>query len=68
VLDSPFLTNFKRKTEAKWLTKSIDPMISGFQFQRGTQWLPGLSDEQIAAYEAAVGAHSRTIGKRFYGK
>ena len=51
MLDSKFLAEFKRATEAKWSRKSIDPSLYGFQFQRGTRWNPGLPDEQIAEYE-----------------
>jgi hypothetical protein len=56
MIDRRFLAEFKRETEAKWAIQSTDPKISGFQFQRGTRWLPGLSDEQIAEYEAMVGS------------
>lgn len=50
MLDSEFLAGFKRTTEAKWGERSIDPTLYGFQFQRGTRWNSGLSDEQIAEY------------------
>jgi len=56
MIDKHFLAEFKRLTEFKWATQSIDPNIAGFQFQRGTRWLPGLSEEQIATYEAVVGS------------
>lgn len=56
-LDTAFLRGFKQATEAKWLVKSIDSNIYGFQFQQGTRWNPGLSDEQIADYEIALGVH-----------
>jgi len=55
MIDKQFLADFKRATEAKWATQSINPSIFGYQFQCGTKWLPGLSDEQIAAYESVVG-------------
>lgn len=57
LLDSGFLRGFKQATEAKWHLKSIDPTIYGFQFQEGTRWNPGLSDEQIADYEVALEVH-----------
>jgi SMI1-KNR4 cell-wall len=57
MIDKQFLANFKRATEAKWATESINPSIFGSQFQRGPRWLPGLSDEQIASYEREVGIH-----------
>jgi hypothetical protein len=55
MLDSDFLAEFKRATEAKWKQQSINPTIYGYQFQRGTRWNPGLSDQQIEEYGAAVG-------------
>ena len=55
MIDSDFLTELKLSTEKKWSSLTIDPSIYGFQFQRGTRWLPGLSDEQIADYEDVLG-------------
>lgn len=57
MMDKQFLANFKRATEAKWATQSMNPSIFGFQFQPGARWLPGLSNEQIASYERDVGIH-----------
>ena len=54
-LNMDFLNEFKRATEAKWNTQSIDPAVYGFQFQPGTRWNSGLSDEGIAEYQGAVG-------------
>ena len=56
MIDQQFLAEFKRATETKWASLSIDPNIYGFQFQRGTRWLPGLSSEEIAVYRNVVGA------------
>src|SRR5260370_41101837 len=55
MLNSDFLDEFKRTTEAKWSTVSLDPMIYGFQFQPGTRWNRGLSDEVVAEYENGLG-------------
>jgi len=55
MLSSDFLAEFQRATEAKWHEKPIDPHISGFQFQTGTRWNPGLSDEKIAEFEDVLG-------------
>jgi hypothetical protein len=55
MLESDFLAEFKRTTEAKWNDKAIDPAIYGFQFQRGTRWNPGLPEERIAEYENVLG-------------
>jgi hypothetical protein len=50
-----FLREFKRATEEKWDEKSIDPTLYGFQFQRGTRWNAGLSEDLIAEYEGLLG-------------
>ena len=54
MLSRAFLTEFKRATEAKWVEKSIDPTLYGFQFQRGTRWNEGLSDEMVTEYERVL--------------
>src|SRR5690349_9985713 len=51
MLNRRFLAEFKVATEAKWNAQAIDPTVYGFQFQRGTCWNPGLSDERIREYE-----------------
>src|SRR5262249_12152638 len=68
MIDKQFLTEFKRATEARWAAQTIDPSIFGFQFQRGTRWLPGLSDEQIAAFEAVVSARFPDDLRTFLGE
>ncbi len=55
MLSSDFLLEFKRATEDKWRERPINPHIYGFQFQPGTRWNPGLSDEKIAEYEKVLG-------------
>ena len=55
ILTNDFLTEFRRATEAKWHDLTIDPGLYGFQFQTGTRWNPGLSDQQIAAYQDLLG-------------
>jgi hypothetical protein len=47
--------DIKRRTEAVWADAPIDPTIHGFQIQPGTRWNPGLSPDQIGAYERALG-------------
>jgi hypothetical protein len=54
MLSGDFLTEFKRVTEAKWTEKSINPTLYGFQFQRGTRWNAGLSDEMVTEYEGIL--------------
>ncbi|HEY2859252.1 MAG TPA: SMI1/KNR4 family protein [Terracidiphilus sp.] len=51
MLSVEFLEAFKHETEMRWREKLSDPRIYGFQFQAGTRWCPGLSNEQISAYE-----------------
>ena len=55
MLSSDFLAEFKRATEATWHKRPINPHIYGFQFQPGTRWNPGLSDDKIAEYENVLG-------------
>jgi hypothetical protein len=54
MLSGDFLAEFKSATEAKWRERPINPHICGFQFQPGTCWNPGLSDDTIAEYENAL--------------
>jgi hypothetical protein len=54
MLTGNFLADFKRATEKKWSTASINPHLYGFQFQRGTRWNSGLSDKKITEYEGAL--------------
>ncbi len=54
MLSSDFLTEFKRATEARWSERLIDPTLYGFQFQRGTRWNQGLSDETVTEYERVL--------------
>jgi len=51
MLNIEFLAEFKPRTEAKWRDRSINPNIYGFQIQPGTRWNPGLTDDQITAFE-----------------
>ena len=51
-----FIADFQRKTEQLWSRATICSDIYGFQFQRGTRWIWGLPEAQIAAYESAVDA------------
>lgn len=55
MISDQFLRRFKRTTEARWGRKSINPFLYGFQFQRGTRWNAGLSNDAIAEYERVLG-------------
>lgn len=50
-MNAGFLADFKRKTEARWASLKLNPNQYGFQFVPHTRWLPGLSEDQIRAYE-----------------
>lgn len=55
MLSLDFLAQLKSVTEANWAAQEIDPMLYGYQFQRGTRWNAGLTGEAIAEYEGALG-------------
>ena len=71
MLSHEFLAEFKRATEQKWSQQDINPAVYGFQFQRGTRWNPGLSDDKIAEYENVLGVRFpvdfRTFLRRMNG-
>lgn len=55
-LTREFLDGLRRRTEERWAAAGPRPGVLGFQFARGTRWLPGLPPDRLAAYEAALGA------------
>ncbi len=55
-IDDQFLAEFKHQTENHWSKASINLVVYGFQFQRGTRWNSGLTDIQIAEYEQVLKA------------
>ena len=54
MLNEDFLIEFKRITEAKWRAAKINPAVYGFQFQQGTRWNEGLTDDLIAEYQSVL--------------
>ena len=50
-----FFPWLKGTSEEFWETIEIDKSIFGFQVQKGTKWLPGLSNEDIVDYESEMG-------------
>ena len=50
-----FFPWLKTESEKLWGEKDIDGGLYGFQFQKGTKWLDGLTDDEIADYERATG-------------
>ncbi len=67
LLDRNFLASFKSATEERWSQRSINPTISGFQFQAGTRWNPGLSDDKVAEYETVLGVRFPHDFRAFLG-
>ena len=64
IVDEQFLIEFKSKTEARWQNCQINHGIYGFQFQRGTRWNSGLSDQGILDYERSLGVQFPNDFKR----
>lgn len=57
MMDKQFLANFKRATEAKWATQSMNPSIFGFQFQPGARWMfPSILPAAIIHAAASIGS------------
>ena len=54
-ITNEFLVEFKNQTESNWQDSDINPAIYGFQFQRGTRWNEGLSENEINSYESDLG-------------
>jgi hypothetical protein len=67
LLSRKFLAEFRGATEGTWGQRSINPTISGFQFQPGTRWNPGLSDEEVAQYETVLGVRLPHDFRAFLG-
>jgi hypothetical protein len=60
-----FFPWLKDASEEHWERVEINRSIYGFQIQRGTKWLPGLSDEEVVEYEKAMGFSFPEIYKLF---
>ncbi|HZE69035.1 MAG TPA: SMI1/KNR4 family protein [Pyrinomonadaceae bacterium] len=60
-----FFPWLKEMSERYWETIEINRGIFGFQIQKATKWLPGLSDEQIAEYEKEMGFSFREVYKLY---
>jgi hypothetical protein len=67
LLSPNFLAEFKSATEERWKGRSINPTVSGFQFQPGTRWNPGLSDDKIAECETVLGVRFPHDFRAFLG-
>lgn len=49
-----FFPWLKEISERHWETIELNRIIFGFQIQKATKWLPGLSDGEIAEYEKEI--------------
>lgn len=54
-IGSDYLAELKDATERIWSSSTQDPGVYGFPFPRGTRWMPGLSEQEILAYEDVLG-------------
>jgi hypothetical protein len=63
--DQDYFKNLKQASEEKWRITSIRQDLWGFQFQPGTRWNSGLSDEGIARFETAVNARFPAVFRQF---
>lgn len=50
-----FFPWIKEESEKIWKRTDINKAISGFQIQRGTKWLLGLTDDEIVDFEKELG-------------
>ncbi|MEO6656457.1 MAG: SMI1/KNR4 family protein, partial [Pyrinomonadaceae bacterium] len=60
-----FFPWLKKASEEYWETIEINQGIFGFQIQKGTKWLPGLSDEEVVKYEKEMGVSFPEIYKLY---
>jgi hypothetical protein len=60
-----FFPWLKKASEEYWESVEINRGIYGFQVQKGTKWLRGLSDEEIAKYEKEMGLSFPEIYKLY---
>ncbi|MDE2292398.1 MAG: hypothetical protein KGL53_09970 [Elusimicrobia bacterium] len=65
-IDAAFLAELRAATERRWAEAEPDPRVSGFQFARGTRWLPGLSEEGLRDLEEAYGLRLPDDARLFY--
>lgn len=61
-----YFKDLKIKSEAYWKTLELNESIYGFQTQKGTLWNKGLTEDQIASFEAEVGVEFPEGLKNYY--
>jgi|GEM_PF-953499 len=50
-----FFRRLKAESERYWKSVSLERSLYGFQVQPSTEWRPGLSEQQLAEFEEALG-------------
>jgi hypothetical protein len=60
-----FFVWFKETSEKQWEISEINRTLYGFQVQKGTKWLQGLSEHEIAKYERIMGFEFPEVYKVF---
>ena len=61
-----FFTAIKRLSEKYWSECDINPDIFGFQIQNGTKWKKGLSEYELADFQAELNMEFPEELKNFY--
>jgi hypothetical protein len=52
---SEFITLFKHQSEKHFAELELDREAYGLQHQKGTKWRPGLTEQELLAFQRAVG-------------
>ncbi len=60
-----FFAWLKKTSEQYWESAKLNRTIYGFQIQKGTKWLQGLSESDIAEYERVMGFAFPEVYKLF---
>jgi len=63
-----WLSSFKEETEAIWTNRDLQQGTYGFQIQKGTKWMPGLTEKEISAYEHDLGVEFSSDFRLFLSK
>jgi hypothetical protein len=61
-----FFQTLKKESEQYWASTDIDKALYGYQIQKNTKWLPGLSEKEIEDFENALNVVFPTALRNFY--
>jgi hypothetical protein len=61
-----FFQTLKKESEHHWASTDINKSLYGYQVQKGTRWLPGLSEKEISEFENALDVVFPTALRNFY--